>query len=109
MPIELFHLLTVIGLSLVVALVIVMTILLWRVIKKKPILPEQSSKKETPQVLVLGLFLFGLFALVCFLSGMPNLVWCLYCFQSHTCGDIFTTREDLDDSKWMAVEIFFIL
>lgn len=68
---KLFDFLILIGFSIVVALAIVVPIVLWRILNKRPILSEPTSKKETPQVVVLGIGLFALIAVVCFLSGMP--------------------------------------
>lgn len=70
MPEELAKLIAGLGLSLLVSFIIVVPVLIWRRLKRKPLLPK-SKKIESPTIFYFGIILFGGFALASFLTGSP--------------------------------------
>ena len=72
MPQELFTLLVIIGLSIVVSIIIIIPVILWRIIKKRPILPK-GEKFQSPKIFYFGILLFGCFGVFSFVAGMSYL------------------------------------
>jgi len=70
MPEELFKLLIVMGLSLAVSLAITVPIILWRLIRRKPI-PPKGKRLNSPNVFYAGIVLFGSFAALSFFTERP--------------------------------------
>jgi hypothetical protein len=70
MPEKFFKLIVIVSLSLIVSFIIVVPIILWRFIKRKPVLPK-GKKIESPKIFYIGILLFGCFALAAFLTSMP--------------------------------------
>ena len=70
MPEELLKLLIVVGLSLVVSLTITVPIILWRLIRRKFILPK-GKRLNSPNVFYAGIVLFGSFAALSFFTHRP--------------------------------------
>ena len=70
MPEELFKLLVIIGLSLAVGLLIVLPIIVWRAIRREPLLPK-GKKIKSSRILYFGAILFGGFAIISFFIGRP--------------------------------------
>jgi hypothetical protein len=69
-PEELFKLIVGLGLSLIVSLIIIVPVIIWRILRRKPILPK-GEKFESPAPFYIGIILFGGFALAAFLTSMP--------------------------------------
>lgn len=70
MPEELFRLLAIVIFSILFSLCIIVPIILWRLIKKKPVIPK-GKKLQSPFILYFGIVLFGGFASASFIIGMP--------------------------------------
>lgn len=70
MPEELFRLLAIVVLSTLFSLCIIVPIIFWRLIKKRPVIPK-GEKLQSPFILYLGIALFGGFAAASFIKGMP--------------------------------------
>jgi len=70
MPEELSKFLVVIGLSLAVSAVIIIPIILWRLIRRKPLVSNRT-KLNSPNVFYFGIVFFGGFAILSFFTGRP--------------------------------------
>lgn len=70
MPEELFKLLAGLGLSLILSAIIIVPVIIWRVIRRKPILPK-GEKIESPTLFYIGITVFCGFALLAFIINMP--------------------------------------
>lgn len=69
-PEELLKLLIVIALSIVISVIIVLPVIFWRIIRKKPIIPK-GEKIESPNIFYIGIAVFGGFGILAFITGMP--------------------------------------
>ncbi|CAB1065839.1 hypothetical protein D1BOALGB6SA_10638 [Olavius sp. associated proteobacterium Delta 1] len=70
MPEELIKLLIIIGLSLAVGILFSVPVIVWRAIKRRPLLPK-GKKIESPRIFYFGFLLFGGFATISFFIGRP--------------------------------------
>jgi hypothetical protein len=70
MPEELYKLVVGLGLSLIVSFIIVVPVIIWRILKRKPLLPK-GEKMESPTPFYIGIILFGGLALASFLTSTP--------------------------------------
>jgi len=71
MPEDLLKLIVVVGLSLIVSFIIVTVMLIWRLFKRKPLLPIKDEKIQSPAPFYIGILLSGGFSLVAFLINKP--------------------------------------
>jgi hypothetical protein len=69
-PEELFKLIVIIGLSLIVSFVIIVPVMIWRLLTRKPLLPK-GKKIESPTLFYIGIIFFGGFTLATFSTNMP--------------------------------------
>ena len=70
MPEELFELIILIGLSIVVAIIFLIPIIIWRLIRGKTIY-HGARKLDSPIVLYVGIIFFSGFGLLAFATGKP--------------------------------------
>ena len=95
MPEELIMLIVIVGLSLIVSFVIVVPVLIWRLLKRKPLLPK-SEKLESPALFYVGILFFAGFAIAAFFTSMPYfgsafvlmLLACICCLIAYRKGKI---------------------
>jgi hypothetical protein len=69
-PYELSELLSIVIFSIFLSLCIIIPILVWRLIRKKPVVPK-DDKLKSPSMLYAGIALFGGFAIVSFVINRP--------------------------------------
>lgn len=69
-PDELLKLLVLIVFSIAISLFIIVPIILWRLIRKKPVFPR-GEKLRSPKILYAGIGLFGSFGAISFITGTP--------------------------------------
>ena len=81
MPEELLKLLVTIGLSLAFSILIIAPVIIWRIVRKKPIIPK-GYKFESPKIFYAGILVFGIFSVLSFLTGTPYHGIVLFIFMS---------------------------
>ena len=69
MPEELFKIIIILGLSLIVSIILVLPVVVWRMIKRRPLVPE-GSKIESPAIFYVGTVLLGGLAIIAFIYKM---------------------------------------
>jgi glucan phosphoethanolaminetransferase (alkaline phosphatase superfamily) len=69
-PYELSELLSIVVFSILLSLCIIIPIIVWRLIRRKPVVPK-GKKLKSPIMLYAGITFFGGFAVVSFIINRP--------------------------------------
>lgn len=70
MPNEFYELIEVLGSGLIIGVIFVVPVVIWRLIRRKPILPyKQPERMESSIPIFTGILMFGGFCLGSFLTG----------------------------------------